>query len=156
METRRKIAIGAAALFAWVAWLNINNFMDERAAAKARSDEIMRRQALTPEQRIAEDRAKQEAQERLAAEHRQQAAKAAEDRLQQQIATACREVLSRAAHDPSSVSIDDTAVFVSDGKYVAWLTGRAKNGFGALRQGRWQCSFIVSNGRILLESFDDI
>lgn len=152
METKQKIVIGGIALIGWVAWINIETYIEQRAVTKARTEEFFRRQAMTPEQRIAEDQQKIQAQAMASETLRQQA----EDQKRRKIKYACTEILKKSAHDPSSVEIEGAVTYPVDGLYVVSITGRARNGFGALRLGQWECKIAVNGDKISLVSFSEL
>jgi len=109
---------------------------------KREEAEVARRVALTPEQRATEDAEKQKKETLNSARYM------------------CNEALERALHDPDSAKIDDYftwfAKFQSDNTIQVQPTGRAKNAFGALIKGVWNCKVKVENGTYRVASFEQI
>jgi hypothetical protein len=142
-------------------------YLDQRAAKKATLEEYWRREHLPPEQRIAEDKAKEEAARRAKADADEAAriaevtARLAEERAHNAAArekTAKLEALGRAAcltwwrralHDPDSAKLVEADGVFGDDTYHGWITGRAKNGFGAYITATWDCHLRIANETIM-------
>ena len=104
---------------------------DKRAQSEA-SAEATRRAALTPEQRKAEDEAKVLDEQRGNAR------------------IACEEFVKKTLHDPGSAEFSDFRTYpasrAKNGIWTVTVTGRAKNGFNALRQLAVRCQTELTNG----------
>lgn len=137
-----------------------NGYLDQRAAKKAAVEEFWRREHLAPEQRIAEDKAKEEAA-RLAKANADEVSRLADELARKTKARAERaeiEARGRAAcltwwrqslNDPDSAKLVEADGAFNDGVYYGRITGRAKNGFGAYITATWDCQLRVSNETIL-------
>ncbi len=101
------------------------NKTEHEAAEQAAKTEEVRRTALTPAERMAEDRI------------RAAARKIPDARW------ACRQALTQNLHDPDSAKLESTSSWYAgeqkDGTVLVQPTGRAKNAFGAYIQGTWNC-----------------
>jgi hypothetical protein len=92
---------------------------------QGRKAEVARRNALSPQQRAAEDAAKAKADRFSAARG------------------ACLIVLEKSLNDPDSAKIEATSTWYveerQDGTTLVQPSGRAKNAFGAYINGVWDC-----------------
>lgn len=64
--------------------------------------------------------------------------------------SACRELVRESLHDPSSAELDSSLQYYIDVRkdhvYMVQVTGRAKNGFGALRKITVNCTIKKTTG----------
>lgn len=114
-------------------------------------------------QREGESRAAQEADRRaeLSPQEREAEDKAAEDRKREQGAEyACRHVLKKSLHDPDSVQWDDSPGWYrerrSDTEWIFQPRARAKNAFGALRHGVWECTVTHDGSSVRVTKLEQI
>lgn len=110
---------------------------DERRRA-----ESVRRSALTAEEQEAEDRAKADRNELLAA------------------VEACRQALKQSLHDPDSVQWDESPGWYRErkpeGHILVQPRARAKNAFGAYRHGVWECTVLPVGGNVQVTGLEQI
>lgn len=138
----------------------LDGYLAQRAEKKAAVEEFWRRERLAPEVRIAEDKAKEEAA-RLAKAEADESARLADEQARKAVARAERakvEARGRAAcltwwrqalNDPDSAKLIEADGAFDDGIYYGWISGRAKNGFGAYIQATWDCQLRISNETVL-------
>ena len=151
-------ALVALALFP--VYRAVDGYLDQRAAKKAAVAEFWRREHLPPEQRIAEDKAKEESARRAKAEAdesarladlqaRKATAMAKSAAIAERGRAACLTWWRQALNDPDSAKIEEADGAFNDGIYYGWISGRAKNGFGAYIMATWDCQLRVSDDAIL-------
>ena len=112
---------------------------DSRQEAGAKA-EAARLSAMTPEQRAAEQAAKDKrAQAEAKLEHLNQAR------------FACEEFVKRSLHDPDSAQFEDSDTFFAEetkpDSYRVQARLRAKNGFGALRKIVVECRLLSTKDK---------
>ena len=98
---------------------------------KKEAAESERRAALTPEQRQVEDVTRQLVKDRGTAQ------------------MWCQEAVRKSLHDPASAELGDSRGYFAEIKQGTWsvrVTGKAKNGFNALRQMEVGCRIKHENG----------
>jgi len=130
----------------------INRHMDERAFKKSQTEELARRQAMTPEQRIAEDQSKADA---AAATARASARKT----MYEGGKIACTSHWKAQLKDPYSAILEGFEGGVdkdNDDLFFAEISGRAKNSFGAYIPGTWVCSAAKEGGKIRITHFSQL
>ena len=137
-----------------------NRLADEREQARIQAGkaklaarlaaEEKRRAALTPAQRAAEEKTKQqkiaEATKEVAEKEKEKARQEAEKKkveVQQQAALGGAILLKRAMHDPEAFQLQSLHAMPSG---AACYEYRAKNGFGAIRSGS---AILTKSGRML-------
>lgn len=128
---------------------SVSRYLDERAFKKAQTDEYFRRQAMTPEARIAEDSARAKAQaDRQAAETKK--------RIYDLGVVTCLAKWKSGMKDPDSAVVVEFSGSVDDnGNFDAWIAGRGKNSFGAIVPRRTACQITHTNGVSSVELFDN-
>ena len=116
---------------------------------KAKEKEAERIAALTPEQREAELKAK--------------AIKEEKEKRASRISGAqyvCQQFVLRSLHDPKSAEPENSSQYFieeeSNGIYLVQVTGRFKNGFGALRYGVFNCKTKLDKDEWVLVSLKQI
>lgn len=123
----------------------ISDYIDRKNAKAAEVKEFFRREALTPQQRIAEDR-----QREAKALAEANAAKAVAERssleaMRSAGSLACKAFLMQSLNDPFSAEIDPPHGSIgTDYSYSGVLEGRAKNAFGAYVKASWYCKAVRS------------
>lgn len=153
---RRKAGIALAVLIALTAYGHYNNWSQQRAAKKAERDEFWRRSQLTPEQRIAEDKARQEKLAAQQAEAQRQAAIEARATKTKTHQMACLSALTSTLHDPGSFSLIKHQGYVEGNQYSGFIDGRAKNSFGALIVATWQCESDEYGGNVIVRTLKQV
>jgi len=133
-----KVAAGLLVLM-WGVSL-VSDWTDRREMRRAESAELRRREAMTSEQRVAEDQAKATreaiAQQQAAADR----AAAEKPRIEASALIVCSEVVRNTLRDPDSARLQTKFFYrADDGQYRLHLEGRAKNGFGGYSGGEWLC-----------------
>lgn len=129
-----------------------NRYLDDRALKKSQTEELARRQGLTPEQRIAEDQAKAAA---AAAAARVEARKM----MNENGKAACTAHWLSQLKDPYSAILERFEGGVDkehDDLFFAEISGRAKNSFGAYVPGTWVCSAGIEAGKIKITHFSQL
>lgn len=130
----------------------ISRNMDEREFKKSQAEEHARRQTMTPDQRIAEDKAKADA---AAVTARVSARKA----MHEAGKIACTSHWKAQLKDPYSAILEGFEGGVdkdSDDLFYAEISGRAKNSFGAYMPGTWVCSAVKEGGKIRITHFSQL
>lgn len=122
-----------------------SGYFEERAAKKAEIDEYWRRERLTPEQRIAENKARADAAIRAAEAAKLARRQAEEKELEATGRAMCLAWWEKSLRDPDSAKVEESGGVLSNGTYYGHITGRAKNGFGGYVRATWDCQ-LVRNG----------
>ena len=121
------IAIGIAVLFG----IYMSNEIDD-VNAKTAAREAQRRAALTPEQKSAEDAAKATSKEREDAQF------------------VCQDFVRKTLQDPDSAQLADYHTYPTehqkDGSWRIQVSGRARNGFNAMRELYVNCHVRLNGG----------
>lgn len=86
--------------------------------------------------------------------------KSTEDQAITSARGACLITLRKALHDPKSAEIDPARSWKIErtdiDSFRVIITGRAKNGFGALRHGQWVCDTKISKTGVRVVRLDQI
>ena len=72
--------------------------------------------------------------------------------------SACKRAFKNAAHDPDSVEFENIpsgAMKMKDGSHKIFITGRAKNGFGALRKFTSTCTVRFDGNHWIVDNLKD-
>lgn len=138
--TRQFVIFGAIVMAGYGLYSAYDDWSSQRAEKKAEIDNYFRRSRLTPEQRLAEDRQKQQ-QDAIKAEQAAREARIAERIAKESNArTPCLIQISSTLRDPSSDDINLTGSYQdNDGLHMILFKGRAKNGFGGYSFAEWHC-----------------
>jgi hypothetical protein len=145
-----KITTWIVAIFVAIALFGIaSRYIEKRDIKKAQTEEFFRRNAMTPEARIAEDAARAKAEaEKIAAANKK--------RIYDLGMAACLAKWKSGLKDPDSGLVVELQGSVDDnGDFYAWIAGRAKNSFGAVVPRRTSCKFTLVNGQASVELFDN-
>lgn len=115
---------------------------ERKAPEKAVKTEEVRRAALTPAERKAEDRIRAVARKIPDAKW------------------ACQQALMQSLHDPDSAKLESVSTWYAGeqkgGTVLVQPTGRAKNAFGAYIHGTWDCVTKQINGNTVVLSLKQI
>lgn len=125
----------------------ISRYLDAREQKKAMTAEYFRRNALTPEARIAEDKARAAAAEK----QKEESQKA---RIKQLGEITCLAEWKRSLKDPDSGIVTEFTGYVDGfGAFHGLIVGRAKNSFGAVVPRRTVCD-VTPNGNPAVQLFE--
>lgn len=152
-------AVGFAAFVFYAGYNAYSDWSEKRANKKAIVAEFMRRNSMTPQQRIAEDQLKAQQVAREAQIRKMEAdRKALEDSKRGKL-YACRQALISTLNDPGSFSYIESYGSQDDsgnGIFNAFVKGRARNGFGALITGTWMCEVTESGPNLVVNTVKQI
>lgn len=148
-EVKELAILACAVLLAFAIYGAYSEWSDRKAAKKSEVSEFMRRNSLTPEQRIAEDAAKANKIAIEKAERDRAARVAAREIAEAPFKAACQEALMSTLYDPAAAQITKNfGEIAANGNYNGWIEGRAKNAFGAYIIGGWSCAAHKSGSSI--------
>lgn len=156
-NARGLIIIGFVAFMLYAMSNAYTDWSDKRAAKKAAIAEMERRNAMTPEQRIAEDQVR--ARKKIEAQNKAERAFMASKREAEEkpYRGACLIYMKSALHDPSSFEYGDSWISTIDSTQAdVWIEGRAKNAFGALVKGTWKCRIEKSGDNFIARSIEQV
>lgn len=141
IKAAKILGLVIAAIIAIAAVGAIRHYFEQRDQKQAETAEFFRRNAMTPEQRIAEDRARKQAaaeQAKTAAAEAKAADRAA---LEKRAYVACMNAIAPQLRDPGSADFKVALSYPEEGglQHVV-LSGRAKNGFGGFAFVEWHCT----------------
>lgn len=149
--TKRAAAVGFVSLMLISGATAYSEWADRRDHKKAEVAEFMRRNSLTPDQRIAEDSAKSNRAAQEKAERDRVALVASNESAKASFKRACQEALMQTLYDPAAAQITSShGTMIDGGKYEGWIEGRAKNAFGAYIIGAWSCEAHSSRSDIVV------
>jgi type II secretory pathway pseudopilin PulG len=127
----------------------VSNYFEKRDQAKAATAEYWRREKLTPEQRLAEDKAKAAAAKAAAQAASAAAAEAQRRAVIENGRRACVAAWVAVLRDPDSAQVEGfEGVPLSATEFQGQIFGRAKNGFGGFVRGSWWCKALRSGDTV--------
>lgn len=137
------------AILAFAAISAVYGYFEKRDQAKAATAEYWRREKLTPEQRLAEDKAKAAAAKAAAQAASAAAAEAQRRAVIENGRRACVAAWVAVLRDPDSAQVEGfEGVPLSATEFQGQIFGRAKNGFGGFVRGSWWCKAVRSGDTV--------
>lgn len=155
--TRQFIILSVVIMACYGLYSAYDDWSTKKAEKKAEIDNYFRRSRLTSEQRLAEDRQKQQ-QDAIKAEQAAREARIA-DRVAKESngRTSCLTLISTTLRDPSSADINLTGSYQDDdGLHMILFKGRAKNGFGGYSFAEWHCKGRWNGSTFIVTSLEAI
>lgn len=155
--TRQFIIFGAVIMACYGLYSAFDDWATQRAEKKAEIDNYFRRSRLTPEQRLAEDRQKQQRDAAKADQAAREARIADRIAKESNARMPCLTHISNTLRDPSSADINLTGSYQDDdGLHMILFKGRAKNGFGGYSFAEWHCKGLWNGTTFTVTSLEAI